>query len=45
METQIAVCVPREDGMDVYSATQGMDMIQHAVSTTLNIPNNEYIEL
>lgn len=41
METQIAICHPKEDGMDVYSSTQWVDLIQASVAAALNIPNNE----
>ncbi|ODM88520.1 putative aldehyde oxidase-like protein, partial [Orchesella cincta] len=40
METQICICVPNEDGMDVYSGTQHMDAVQAAVAGCLNVPNN-----
>ncbi|CAL8110873.1 unnamed protein product [Orchesella dallaii] len=40
METQICLCVPTEDGMIVHSATQWMDIVQAAVASCLNIPNN-----
>ncbi|XP_021954654.1 xanthine dehydrogenase [Folsomia candida] len=41
METQIAICHPREDGMDVYSSTQWIDLIQASVASALKIQNNE----
>ena len=37
METQTCVCVPVEDGMDIYPASQWMDLIQVAVAELLNI--------
>lgn len=40
MEPQTCVCVPIEDGMDVYSSTQGISDTQTAVADALKLPNN-----
>ncbi|CAL1679573.1 unnamed protein product [Lasius platythorax] len=40
METQSCVCVPMEDGMDVYPSTQWIDHIQVAIADCLNVKNN-----
>ena len=40
METQSCVCVPVEDGMDVYPASQWMDLVQRAICQVLNVPEN-----
>lgn len=44
METQTCICVPIEDGIEVYSSTQMMDNVQIAVATALGIPNNQLIK-
>lgn len=41
METQICICLPKENGMDVYSSTQHMDGIQAVIAAALQIPANE----
>lgn len=40
METQICICVPTEDGMDVHTASQFIDQAQAAVAQALAMPNN-----
>uniref|UniRef100_A0A1B6E3D0 FAD-binding PCMH-type domain-containing protein n=1 Tax=Clastoptera arizonana TaxID=38151 RepID=A0A1B6E3D0_9HEMI len=40
METLSCLCVPIEDGIDVFATTQWIAFAQHAVSTVLNIPIN-----
>lgn len=40
METQQCVCVPTEDGMDVYSSTQRIDNVQVAISEMLKVKAN-----
>ncbi|XP_018394514.1 PREDICTED: xanthine dehydrogenase/oxidase-like [Cyphomyrmex costatus] len=40
METQSCVCVPVEDGMDVYPSSQWMDIIQVSIANCLGVKNN-----
>ncbi|XP_012273308.1 xanthine dehydrogenase/oxidase [Orussus abietinus] len=40
METQSCVCIPVEDGMDVYPASQWMDLTQISIANCLDIRNN-----
>lgn len=43
METQTALVIPSEYGLEIHSATQYMDSVQVAVSEALLIPENEII--
>ena len=40
---QSALCVPMEDGIDVYSSTQSLKSIQTAVTQTLGVSANTYV--
>lgn len=40
MEPQSCVCVPVEDGMDVYPAAQWMDLVQVSIAQCLAVKNN-----
>lgn len=41
METLVAACVPVEDGMDVFCATQDQEAVQSAVANCLNLRNSQ----
>jgi xanthine dehydrogenase molybdopterin-binding subunit B len=43
METQTCMCVPVEDGMDVYPSTQTVNMTDMAIAEVLNIPENRWV--
>ncbi|XP_026467610.1 indole-3-acetaldehyde oxidase-like [Ctenocephalides felis] len=41
LETQSAVCIPTEDGLDLYPSSQSADHTQIVVSQVLNIPEHK----
>jgi len=41
MEPQTCICIPIEDGIHIYMATQWMDLVNVAVSDALNISENK----
>lgn len=42
MEPQSCVCIPTEDGIDVYPASQWIDLAQTSIASCLGVPNNRY---
>ncbi|XP_055607910.1 xanthine dehydrogenase/oxidase-like [Uranotaenia lowii] len=40
LETQTCFCVPNEDGMEVFSATQNPNIVHAALHQALNVPQN-----
>ncbi|XP_039304286.1 xanthine dehydrogenase 1 isoform X2 [Solenopsis invicta] len=40
METQSCVCIPTEDGMDVYPTSQWIDLSQVSIANCLGVKNN-----
>ena len=40
METQTCYCVPVEDGMDIYPASQWITAVQQNAAVALNMPEN-----
>jgi xanthine dehydrogenase molybdopterin-binding subunit B len=43
METQTCMCVPVEDGMDVYPSTQTVNLTNVAIAKVLSIPENRLV--
>ncbi|XP_065095835.1 uncharacterized protein LOC135717607 [Ochlerotatus camptorhynchus] len=41
LETQTCICVPKEDGMDVYCATQDIDHAQVTIAGVLKLPQSK----
>ncbi|XP_062550713.1 uncharacterized protein LOC134215572 [Armigeres subalbatus] len=41
LETQTCICVPKEDGMDVYSSTQDTDHVQVTIAGVLKLPQSK----
>lgn len=44
METLITCCVPVEDGMNIYCATQDQDAVQTAVARCLKLQKAQYVK-
>jgi len=44
MENHAALCIPTEDGMDVFATTQWIDLVQASIASMLQIPNNTYVQ-
>lgn len=42
MEPQVTICVPTEDGMDVFCATQEQDSVQSTVADVTNLERAQY---
>lgn len=40
IESHTTVCIPRENGLLLYSSTQHMDHVQASITNALNIPNS-----
>lgn len=45
LELQTCFCEPIEDGLNVYSSTQHLQIVQSAIAVMLGIPENRYINL
>lgn len=45
METQVCVTKPSDDGLEVHSSTQWMDMVQMAISQALKIDENRSVQI
>jgi len=43
METLTAACVPIEDGVDMYCATQDQDVVQNIIATCLDLKKSQYV--
>lgn len=43
MENQTCLCVPTEDGIDMYPSSQWITVIQQNASAALNIPFNRCV--
>ena len=42
IETHSALCVPTEDGMNVFATTQWIELVQVTIAAMLQMPNNWY---
>lgn len=45
MENQVAVCEQTEDGYEVYSSTQWIDLVQNAVTQVLGLSNSSCVNV
>ncbi|CAD7078516.1 unnamed protein product [Hermetia illucens] len=40
IESHTTICIPRQNGLFLYSSTQHMDHVQASITNTLNLPSN-----
>jgi xanthine dehydrogenase/oxidase len=43
MEGQVAVCSPTDDGYDVYSSTQWLDLVRQGVAGVLKLDKSSFV--
>ena len=43
METMVSSCIPTEDGMEVYCATQDVDGVQSAIASCINLQKSQFV--
>ena len=45
MENQVSICRPTEDGFEVYSSTQWLDLVQNGIANVLGVKNSSSINV